>query len=405
MRLVTLCAVSLLALAAGVAAQPPFPLDLQIVFTGSDVTSVNGTTTDQAEFDGVAVASSEAQVYLFDSTFTYDGLFQYTGTLPPTVFATEAQLAGASASAGDLDADDTNLYTSIFDGSRQRIWRIPHTGFGGAVEMVDSTVSANLDEIEVDRANNRLLLTYSDTFGAPPAPFTEDIVTVPLNATNATPTVIATEAALEVALATIPGYADDTSDDINVFDFTVQSDGDIIASHGFSSNRQINGSLLKITSTGTVSVFRTADQIITAAGANPATVDIGSVNVEALSDDQILIDVRFSSDIAQLDQFVAVVSADGTSQKMLATDAQLTSDPDVTTSLVPSGQTLAHSFAPNSSSMDGKGGDVAGNDDYYFYRQGASAGTAPENAVLRLTGIHDFLNPTITAVPNWNLFR
>jgi hypothetical protein len=402
MRLVTLCAVSLLALAAGVAAQPPYPLDLQIVFTGSDVTSVNGTTTNQAEFDGVAVASSEAQVYLFDSIGTFDGLFQYTGTLPPAVFATEAQLAGASASAGDLDADDTNLYTSIFDGSRQRIWRIPHTGFGGAVEMVDSTVSANLDEIQVDRANNRLILNYNDAFAAVPS---EDIVTVPLGATNAIPTVIATEAALEVALATIPGYADDTSDDINVFDFTVQSDGDIIASHGFSSNREINGSLLKITSTGTVSVFRTAAQIITAAGANPATVDIGSVNVEALSDDQILIDVRFSSDIAQLDQFVAVVSADGTSQKMLATDAQLTSDPDVTTSLVPSGQTLAHSFAPNSSSMDGKGGDVAGNDDYYFYRQGASAGTAPENAVLRLTGIHDFLNPTITAVPNWNLFR
>lgn len=383
------CAATL-ALAGGAFAQIPAPLDIQIALNGTAVLPLNGDP-DNVEFDGVAVTPSASTVYVFDSVGTFDGIFTSVG---PAVFATEAQLSGGgtSASAGDMDADANNIYVGIFDGSKQRVTRIPHTGFAGAAEMVDSSgiLSVNIDEINVDAKNSRLMMNYNDAFGAA----AEDIVHVPLNATSAAPTLLATEAQLETALATIPGYVDDTTDDINVFDMAVQSDGDIIVSHGFSSNRQVNGSLLRITETGAVSVFRTADQIITSAGADPAAVDIGSVNIVRLSDDQILIHVQLSSNNATLDPFMAVVSADGASQVQLATRTQLASDPDAS-AIVPAGQSLFR--------MDGKGGDMAANDDYYFYRQSNFSGTAAESAVLKLTGVRAFLNGA-SSVDAWALY-
>ena len=349
-------------MAAGIAnAQPPAPLDLQVLETGTTVDGLNGGAAN-GEFDGVATKPDGTVHYFVDSISTFDGIFTSAG---PAVFASESQLStNTNFSAGDMDADANNLYVSMFDSTaaKQSIWRIPHTGFGTAAKMVDETgsTSVNLDEVSVDSKNSRLIINYNDSF----APATvENIVYVPLTATLATPTLLVTEAALEAALATITGYADDTLDDINVYDMAVQSDGDIIASQGFSANRQVNGSLLRITDTGTVSVFRTGDQIITAAGGNPALVDIGSVNVYRLQDDRILIHVNAVSGI---DEFIAVVSADGTSQIQLVTDAQLTADSSVTVSLVPAGQSICHNGAR--SAMDGKSGDVAANDDYYFYR-------------------------------------
>lgn len=380
--------------AAGVAtAQPPAPLDLQIPLSGSAVLAT--TTATGGEFDGVAVTPDAATIYLFDSVSQMDGILKYASSTV-TAFATEANISGGTGSAGDLDASATNLYAMIFDSgdARNRLWNIPAAGFGSATEMIDSTgsLTVNLGQIEIDDDNSRLVVAYNDAFGAA----TENIVTVPLAAVNATPTTLVTETALEAVLATVTGYVDDTSDDVNIFDLTVQNDGDIIFSHGFSSNRQINGSLLRVTDTGTVSVFRTADQIITAAGADPNLVDIGSVNVEALSADEILIHVQFSSATATLDPFIAVVSADGSTQTMLATQTQLAGDTDVTTALVPAAQFLFR--------MDGKGGDVAANDDYYFYRQ-ATATTQPatENAVLALVGVRAFLNGA--SVNDWSAFE
>lgn len=382
-----------LVLTAAVAtAQPPAPLDLQVALSGSQIDSINGTSTN-AEFDGVAVAPNASVFYVFDSIGTFDGIFTSQG---PAVFATEAQLSGGGgASAGDMDTDSSgSLYVSTFDGSRQRIWKIAPTGFTGAVEMVAAGSAVQLDEIEVDEANNRLFLTYNDAFGAT----AEDVVHVPLNANAATPTVLATEAAIEAALANIPGYGDDTLDDLNITDLTVQNDGDIIIAHGFGSNRQVNGSLLRITPAGAVNVFRTADEIIAAAGVDPSTLDIGSLNVEALSDDQILVHVQFTSSSNVFPPFICVVSANGTSQRMLATESQLRGDSSITSTLVPDGQFLFR--------MDGKGGDVAANDDYFFYRQSTSGGTAAENAVLRLTGIRQLLDtPLPTAAQDWTLFE
>ncbi|MBX7244176.1 MAG: hypothetical protein K1X53_01680 [Candidatus Sumerlaeaceae bacterium] len=335
-------------------AQTTAPLDVLVLKTGTDVDALNGgTNPGNAEFDGVAVIPNESAYFFFDSIGTNDGVFKGDASTT-TVYATEAQIsANTNASATDMDADASNVYIASFDSTSGKVnmWRSPHASFGTAVNMLDqvSTVAVNIDEIEVDAKNSRLLLSYGDTF-APATP--ENISYVPLTATAATPTILCTEAALEAQLATVTGYVDDTSDDINMFDMTCRSNGDIIVSQGFSSNRQVNGTLLKITETGTVSVFRTGDQIITAAGGNPAAVDIGSVNVEALSDGKILIHVQFTSSNAALLPFIAVVSADGASQRSLGTVTELGGDASVVSSgIIPSGQTLFF--------MDSKGGDVA----------------------------------------------
>jgi hypothetical protein len=375
--------------ASNVSAQLAAPLNVEVVIGGEAVLPLNGDS-DNVEFDGVAVAPDESSIYVFDSVSSYDGIFETASGA--AVFATESQLTfgGTSASAGDMDADSSNLYVSVFDGNKQRISRIPHTGSSGAVEMVDSSGvgSVNIDEVSVDTKNSRLIMSYNDAFGAA----AEDLVYMPLNATNAVPTVLVTESQIEAVLSGINGYVDDAADDLNMFDIAVQSDGDVILSHGFSSNRQINGSLLRVTETGSISVFRSADQIIQSAG-DPASVDIGSVNIVALSDDQILIHVQFSSNNNLLEPFIAVVSADGTTQVKIATQSELASDPDAA-AIVPSGQTLFR--------MDGKSGDVAADDDYYFYRQSSFNGTASQSAVLRLTGIRALLDSS--SVEGWHLY-
>ncbi|MGI8907177.1 MAG: hypothetical protein ACR2IE_11880 [Candidatus Sumerlaeaceae bacterium] len=403
--------------AAGLAVgQAPAPLNLDIVATGATYDGLNAGGAN-GEFDGVSVRPDESRYYLFDSISTFDGVFASDG---PTVVAKEtAPPAGAfdlsagsgSSSAGDMDSDTTNLYISTFNGSRNIIWRVPHAGpFTSAAEMVASASTVNLDEVSVDSKNIRLIMTYNDAFAAVAS---EDIVQVALTATGATPTVLATETALEAALATVTGYGGDANDDINIYDHTVQSDGDIIASHGFMTSdlatpgRQVMGTLLRITETGTVSVFRTGDAIITAAGGNPATADIGSVNVYTLQDNKILIHVNgATSGTGTLiqDEFIAVLSADGTQQTMLATDAQLTADPDVNTTIVPphSGTGAATTIMHNGfrNGMDNKSGDVAADDDYYFYRQ-SQGGLAVGNAVLRLSGVRAFLS---AGIGDWTMY-
>lgn len=353
-------------------------LSIEILFDGTDVTPVTGATG--VEFDTIAVTPDGSRVYLFDSVSAFDGLLAFEGG-NLSIFATETQLAGASASAGDLAADATNLYTSIFDGSDQRIWRIPHAGgFASAVNMVDDSgvLTAQMQQIAVDSKNSRLIIAYNDAFGAA----SENIVHVPLNATAATPTLLATETDIEAVLATLDGYGDDTLDDLNIFDMTVQSTGDIIVSHGFTSTRPVNGSLFRVTETGAISVFRTAADIKTAAGADPSAVNIGSVQVATLPNDEILILVSFSSNNTTLDPFVAIVSADGTSQRKVATQLELTSG--LTTQeqsdLIFTGQGLFR--------FDGKATlGVDENGDMYFYRQGGSNTALTEHAVLKVSGV------------------
>ncbi|MEO8377420.1 MAG: hypothetical protein ABI579_07090 [Candidatus Sumerlaeota bacterium] len=359
-------------------------------------------TTDGAELDGVAVTGAGPTIYYFDSQGSADAIF--TGSPTPTQFASEAQLAGASASAGDLDADTAgNLYASIFNGTIQKIWKIPAAGFGSATDMVAVANSTNLDEIEVDAKNSRLILSYADTF-APPT--VEDIVTIPLTASGATPTVLVPEATLQAVIATLPGYTDAVTDDVNIYDMTVQSDGDIIVSHGFTSSLAPNGSLLRVTETGTVSVFATSDSIKTAAiaqiaGLTPGAVNIGSVKVECMTGDRIFIHCEFTSADAQLPPFMGVLDANGGNLKVLATETQFSDDTDAGLAAF-TGASPAVTGATYFN-MDGKHGDMAANDDYYFYRQQSGSTTASGlgNAVLVLKNINAFL---IAGVDNWSIY-
>jgi hypothetical protein len=295
-------------------------LAMEIIFDGTDVAPTNNGTTSpgSAEFDGVAVTPDAGTIYLFDSIGAFDGILAYNvaGTSFST-FATEAQLAG-SASAGDMYADATNLYAAIFTGSDQTFWRIPHAGgFASAVDMVASNTT-NADEIAIDVKNSRMLYSFNDAFSAA----VEDIYHVPLNASGATGTLLVSEATLEAALAGITGYTDDTAMDLNIYDMAVQSDGDVIVSHGFDANA-LSGTLLRVTDTGTVSVFRTAADIKTSAGVDPTSVNIASVEVITAADDKILMVVTYSAAAATLEPFIALLSADGTTQTHIANETEL----------------------------------------------------------------------------------
>lgn len=386
-------------LLAGVSyAQLPSQLSIEILFDGPDVTAV--TSSAGTQLDGTAVTPDGNTVYVFDSVGGVDGILKYEASTL-SIFATNAQLSGGSTSAGDLAADATNLYASVFNGSTQAIWRIPHVGgFASAATMVPvGAVSDNMDEIAVDAKNSRLVISFNDAFEA----VAENIVTVPLNAADATPTVIATEAALEAVLATITGYGDDTLDDLNISDITVLSNGDIIVSHGFSSGRKINGSLLRVTESGTVSVFRTGEQIIAAFGGNVNDAFIGSVGVSTLANDEVLIVVPFVNNNADgtapsdggLSPFIAVVSADGTTQRTVATDTQLLSGLSAPeqTALVPSGQTFFRFDSKSTIATDADG-------DYYFYRQSQGDTNTAQAAVLKLTGV----TAAPTSVNGWDLY-
>lgn len=389
-KVLGLAAASLL-VAGSLHAQLAAQLDLEVLFEGTDAVAVTGGSS--AEFDGFVSTDDGATQYLFDSDGGIDGILRYTGgTL--SVFGTEAQVSGGtgSGSASDLDVDaDGNLYALVFDGSINVLWAVPPAGFGSAVSMVAAGSSVNMDEIAVDRKNDRVMIWYSDVFGA----VAEDLAYVPVGANAATPTVLATEATIEVALATHPDYVDDTANDLDPMDMCVLSNGDVILSHGFTSGNAVNGTLLKVTETGIASMFLTSNDLITMAGADPSLVNIGNVRVEALSTDEILVHVVFSSDNAQLAPFIGVLSSDASTLTMVATEADLESDPDISGSstIIPSGLTIHN--------MDGKGGGVDANDDYYFYRQN---GPATGNAAFKLAGIRTYLN-TVSSVDSWEMYN
>ncbi len=406
-------------LAAGTAAaQLSAPLDLEILFTGDDV--VANSAASNTEIDGVVVNSAGTRVYYFNSDGSEDGISVWTGGTNFAVVATETELAagGGSSSGGDMDVDlDTGtLYAKPFAGSN-RLWAIPEGGPFPGSEMIDSSLMTGYDEIEFDRKNDRIIGAINDTFDSIPG--AEGLFATNAGASGqlAFDATIATEATLEALLATLPGYIGDesdastsggrnTNDDIDLYDITIQSDGDIIVSHKFTSNNQLAGTLLRVTEGGTVSEFVSAAQLITWGGGADGTDNIGSVLVEALSLDEILVHVNFVSDnsgapdAGTMESFIGVVSADGSSFTMIGTESELLGDTDIVaagTSLIPGGQGLFDGTVPG---MDGKGGDVDGSDNYYFYRQGN--GLASEDAVFRITGIRALLNSS--TVGDWDLY-
>src|SRR5690606_3655069 len=97
---------------------------------------------------------------------------------------------------------------------------------------------------------------------------------------------------------------------------------------------------------------------------------------------EILILVSFSSDNALLDPFVAIISADGTEQRKVATQLELTSGltAQEQEDLIFTGQGL---FRFDSKSTLG----VDENGDMYFFRQANLNNALSEHAVLKVSGV------------------
>lgn len=383
-----------LLLSGGVAsAQLASPLSLEIVFDGTPALAATGLS--QAEFDGFTVDPSGATIHLFDSISGFDGLLRVTGGTA-SVFATRNQLAGSSASASDFTAGADHVFINVRgSGGTRHIWAFPHsaTDFDtDATRLVAITgPSDEIEAIAADDKNERLILGYNEFQGIG----LEKIAHVPYTAEDATPTDLADQATLQAAIATIPGYTDATTNAVDIIDMTVQSDGDIIFSQGFASNHPINGSLLKVTETGTVSVFRTAADIKAAAGVDPGTVNIGSVSVAALPNDEIFIVVTFSSNNATLDPFMAVVSEDGSTQRHVATQNELYGalTPAEQTGIAPSGDSFFFFDFRHNVGVDAS-------ENIYFHRQANDRSVATQSAVFRLSGVLD--EPTNAR--DWSLY-
>lgn len=387
MRKNILMTAGLLAIATAASAQ----LDWTVLVPGSAALAI-GTAT-AVEFDGVATTPDGTTQYMFDSEVNDDHLLKWDGSTL-SIYATRDDLdnsgtANCSWNSQDMDANGV-LYLLCSGTSFQEVlWRVPGPTFASAVSMVQTPDINEAVDLAVDLPNSRMIVGYNDINGVPGPAFGEGIGTVPLNATNGTITELVTAAELQTALSALPGYADAVSDEIDIFDLAVQSDGDIIVSHGFGSGRDINGSLLIVNSAGTtINTFCSANQLITFAGVDPSTVNIGNVRVETLSDDKILVQANFSSVNATLRPFFGVLSADGTSFIYLCNDTTVYADPDLT------------SLGATSFAMDGKHGGVDSNDNYYFYHQGTTDAT---NAVIKMTGIRAAINSA--AVPDWTAFN
>ena len=373
---VLLCAVPLISIAA---------LDWTVEVTEAAAIALSGLTA--AEFDGVAVTSniSSTLIYFADSQSGWDAVNRWDGT-NLTLFATEEQLDPhnvapntPNASFYDMTCDKSGVLYLLIGGTgyQEVLWRVPGDDFSNAVLMMAIPDINEAAEIAVDETNSRLVVAYNDFYGVPGPSFGEGIGYVPLNATNASVTQLASEAELQAVINAIPGS---TSGDIDPYDVTVQSDGTVLVSHGFNSNAEETGSIIKVSAGGGASLFASAATLITAAGADPAVVNIGSVHLHTLSDDRILAHVAFSSNNTTLEPFIAAGSPDGSTWQVLATQSQILADPDM-------------AAFTSIGDLDGKHGNVDGNDDYWWHQQ-------TPNGIVKMTGIS-----ASSSVDNWALYQ
>jgi len=396
-------------LVAGVAtAQVSAPLSFARIANGTDIKVA--TLAASVEPDGLAVSPNGQYVYLMDSISAYDGYIVKDGANSFARLATEAQLyvpiVGApSASANDTGADATHVFINIFTSSSDRcnIFRVPHGTLtanfaANAVRMVNDAGSIAKVQIAADGKNSRLFLFNTDTFIQTTS---EDIFHVPYTANDATPTAFVTETDLENAMRTagaasaLTNASDrDTLDDVNITDATVQTDGDLILAHGFGNSSALltsafSGTLLRVTETGTVSIFRSAANIKTAAGYLPS-VNIGNIGVATMpagiAGGSVLIVVTLTSDEVNSPGFVAVVSGDGATQRLVATRLQLqgalsgaAATGAVTGGTGPGANTLFAFDAKFTFPVDANG-------DLYFHRQGTS-NNDEANGIYKLSGL------------------
>ncbi len=396
-------ALTLIGLMAALAVVPMTTLaavDFSVEVTGPQMAALSGLT--YAEPDGVAPTSNTAttRIYFADSEGGADHVVRWDGS-SLSVFATTAQLdavGGAYASFMDMTCDSNGVLYIVLSGQgyQEIIWRVPGDNFTNAVQMMADPDVDEASEIAVDETNTRLIVAYSDIFGTPGPAFGEGIGWIALNATNATVNQLATEAELQAVVNAIPSS---TSGDVDPVDVAVQSDGTVLVSHGFTSTLEENGSILKIASGGGVTLFASAATLITAAGADPATIDIGSVHLDVLSDDGVLAHVAFSSDDVTMEPFIALGSADGTSWQVLATESQVLADTDL----------AGYPLTDIGNALDGKHGGIDGNDNYWFHLQDRDNSDVDENVIVKMTGISGV--PTPTPPPSadadiyWSLYQ
>ena len=396
-------ALTLIGLMAALAVVPMMTLaavDFTVEVTGPQMATLSGLT--YAEPDGVAPTSNTetVRIYFADSEGGADHVVRWDGS-SLSVFATTAQLdaIGASnASFNDMTCDSNGVLYIVLAGQgyQEIIWRVPGDNFTNAVQMMADPDVDEAAEIAVDETNSRLIVAYNDVFGTPGPAFGEGIGWIALNSTGATVNEVATEAELQAVVDAIPSS---TSGDVDPVDVAVQSDGTVLVSHGFTSTLEENGSILKIAYGGAVSLFASAATLITAGGADPTAVDIGSVHLDVLSDDRVLAHVAFSSNNGILEPFIALGSADGSTWQVLATQSDFLADTDIT----------GYPFT-DISSLDGKHGGVDGNDDYWFHLQDPDNDNAELNGIIRMTGIPG-VAPTPTpptsadADISWSLYQ
>lgn len=363
-------------------------VDFTILVPGSSFTAINGNAN--TEIDGVASNAAGTIQYIGDSIGTFDGVARWNGSAL-TVFGTEAQIEAptspASVSFADMTCDAAGTLYICYAGNpsfTERIRRIPSDNIANIANMVTTADATEVTEIAVDETNSRLILGYNDfnNPGGITVSFGEGIGWVALNATDATVNEIASKTELQAALDTVAGGAND----LDIQDVAVQSDGTVLATHGFSSGNNSHGTILKVDPLGNSSVLISGEQLINALGGDGSAVDIGQVELQVLNDDKIFVHILFSSNTASFDGRIAVGSPDGTNWVTIVTHTQILADSDLSSLTSPI-------------NMDGKHGNIDSNENYYFYDQLNNAIGA--TAVIKMTGLRSVLT---ASVDNWNLY-
>lgn len=354
-------------------------IDFDTILEQSDFTGLSGDT--DAQPDGVAISPDDSIIYTFDSTGTVDGLVKFESNTLSNV-ASEADIealnGGSGASQHDLamGSDGTLYFAGRTGGQTFGTFAIaiPGGDFSQARVMTSGEPAQGLNRLVVDEANNRLLVGYFTAFSN-----NGQIAFLPLDADGATPTDLVSAEDLFNALPDPDGETE-----IDMTDFTVQSDGTIIYAHGFSSDNNGGGTLLRITSTGLISVFATPAELILAAGGDPATTNIGNVHLTTMSDDRVVAFVPFVSDGATIEPFIAISSPNGSNWKVVATESSIEADPDVPDT----GDIM---------SIDGGGLTVDSQDNVYWSVQ---SGDSIDHIIL-MGGARQSVN----SVDNWTIFE
>lgn len=399
-KLSIVSAAAFLAVAATASAQLGAGLTLEIVVSGNDVTNqsdpANGPNGSLiAQFDSMAVDGND-DVFIFDSVGSLDGVLRWDSSTDTVnrVFGDSESSFGFSGS--DMTAFGNFVYVNTFGNSRGNLYRVPSTAttLAEAVSVLNSVPGNNIREVAVSPSNNRLIISIDDRFSGNDDEI-EDIVWVPLDGTNSDTTTIATEAQIRAALDTIDGDPI-TSPEVSIHDMDVLPNTDIVISHGLDADSNITGSILRVTQAGVVSVIKTADQIITDAGANPANVDIGEVKITIHPNGQIIFLVGQTSDEAVLDSFIGAMDADGTNQVTIATETQLEGALAGNTEVsFPAGDLFT--FDDGGSGLEAKASiDTDSTGAIYFWRQ--LDGGLLGNFVAKLSGY------STTSVSSWEMY-